>query len=55
MNIGDVVSIKVTVVDYNEGSQKAKLQIEGYAEDKRSIVYRYIWLDYKDIQNNLSN
>lgn len=51
-NIGDVATIKVTIVDFNDGCQKAKVRIEGFAEDKHTTAERYIWVNYNDIQND---
>lgn len=48
-NIGDNVNIKANVVDYNEGSRKVKVRIEGFGENKHDRTERYIWLD----QNNM--
>jgi len=50
INIGDVVEIKANIVDYNDGSEKAKVQITGYAEDKSSFTEKYLWLNYSDIK-----
>lgn len=50
IDIGNKVNIKATVVDYNDGSKKAKVRIEGFGEDKYSNAERYIWIDYDDIQ-----
>lgn len=43
IQIGDIVEIKAQVVDYNDGNEKMKLRITGYAEDKVTPVDRYIW------------
>lgn len=51
INIGDEVKINANVVDYNEGSKKVKLKINGYDETKTTITYKYIWVDYDDIKN----
>ena len=50
-NIGDVVNIKATIVDFNDGYQKAKVRVEGFAEDKNTTIERYIWVNYNEIQN----
>lgn len=34
----DIVEIKAQVVDYNDGDEKMKLRITGYAEDKGTFV-----------------
>ena len=49
IQIGDIVEIKASIVDYNERSKKVKVRITGYEEDKRNFAERYIWLDYNDI------
>lgn len=51
--IGDIVEIKVQVVDYNDGDEKMKLRITGYAENKVTPADRYIWVNYADA--NFSN
>jgi len=51
-NIGDVVNIKATIVDFNDGCQKAKVRIEGFAEDKNTTTERYIWVNYNDMKND---
>ena len=50
IQIGDMVEIKAQVVDYNDGLEKVKLRITGYAEDKRNFVEKYIWLNYSNIK-----
>lgn len=50
IDIGNKVNIKATVVDYNDGSKKAKVRIEGFGEDKHSSTERYLWINYDDIQ-----
>lgn len=47
--IGDIAEIKAQVVDYNDGGEKMKLRITGYAEDKVTPVDRYIWVNYADV------
>lgn len=47
--IGDIAEIKVQVVDYNDGDEKMKLRITGYAENKITPVDRYIWVNYADV------
>ena len=51
IQIGDIVEIKAQVVDYNDGEEKIKLRITGYAENKITPVDRYIWVKYTDINN----
>ena len=51
--IGDIVEIKAQVVDYNDGDEKIKLRISGYAANKITPVDRYIWVKYTD-NNNLN-
>ena len=50
MQIGDSVEIKAQIVDYNDGLEKVKLRITGYAEDKRNLAERYIWLNYSAVK-----
>lgn len=49
--IGDIVEIKAQVVDYNDGDEKIKLRITGYADDKVTLAERYIWVNCSDIKN----
>ena len=49
IQIGDIAEIKVQVVDYNDGYEKMKLIITGYAENKITPVDRYIWVNYADV------
>lgn len=49
IQIGDIVEIKASIVDYNDGLEKVKVRITGYAEDKRNFAERYLWLNYNDI------
>lgn len=42
IQIGDIVEIKASIVDYNEGSRKVKVRITGYGEDKRNFAERYL-------------
>lgn len=49
--IGDIVEIKAQIVDYNDGDEKAKLKIVGYAENKNALTERYIWVNYTDVKN----
>lgn len=49
IQIGNIVEIKASIVDYNDGLEKVKVLITGYAEDKRNFAEKYIWLNYNDI------
>lgn len=49
MQPGDLVWIKAGIVDYNDGLEKARVLITGYAEDKMNFAERYPWLDYDGI------
>lgn len=51
IQIGNIVEIKAQVVDYNDGDEKIKLRITGYAANKITPVDRYIWVKYTDINN----
>lgn len=51
IQIGDIVEIKAQIVDYNDGDEKMKLRITGYAENKVTPVDRYIWVNYADVNN----
>ena len=50
--IGDIVEIKAQIVDYNDGDEKAKLKVLGYAENKNTLTERYIWVNYADVKNS---
>lgn len=50
--IGDIVEIKAQIVDYNDGYEKAKLRVIGYAENMHTPTERYIWVNYTDIKNS---
>lgn len=52
IDMGNKVNIAATVVDYNEGYNKVKVKIDGFAEDKSSEAERYVWVNYGDIQKN---
>lgn len=55
VQIGDIVTLKATVVDYNEKEGKVKVRIAGYEEDKKTSVERYIWLDYNNPYTGMKN
>lgn len=44
--------IKAQIVDYNDGDEKAKLKVLGYAENKNTLTERYIWVNYADVKNS---
>lgn len=48
LQIGDKVQVKARIVDYN--TDKIKVEIIGYAEDKEKSVSRYVWLDKDDVR-----
>ena len=50
MDIGDIVTGNMEIVDYNLSHKKVKVLIKGFAEDKYTEKSIYIWLDYKDIK-----
>ncbi|WP_456110920.1 hypothetical protein [Roseburia inulinivorans] len=51
MKITEQVYVKATVVDFNSGSQLAKIKISGFADDNRTHVDRYIKVPLKDLTN----
>lgn len=51
MKITEQVYVKATVVDFNSGSQLAKIKIHGFADDNRTHIDRYIRVPLKDLTN----
>lgn len=55
VNIGDEVSIKAVVVDYNEGGDgMVKVRIDGLSENRAGTASRHMWLYYDEIQHENS-
>ncbi len=55
LEINKKTGVKATIVDYNNGWQKAKLRIDGFQEDKRKEKTVYIWVDYADMHEIKNN
>ena len=51
MKITEQVYVKATVVDFNSGSQLAKIKLHGFADDSRTPIKRYMKVPLKDLSN----
>ncbi|WP_455533020.1 hypothetical protein [Roseburia inulinivorans] len=51
MKMTKQVYVKADIVDFNSGSQLAKIKIHGFADDNRTPIKKYIKVPLKDLTN----